>query len=56
MANAQKLLDLTGDVPVGLYETPVPKVRLGPADLVFANPCINMCLRLQTIYERVSRC
>ena len=27
LANAQKLLDLTGDIPIGIYETPVPKVR-----------------------------
>ena len=27
LANAQKLLDMTGDIPLGLYETPVPKVR-----------------------------
>jgi len=27
MANAQKLMDLTGETPLGLYETPVPKVR-----------------------------
>jgi 4-hydroxy-tetrahydrodipicolinate synthase len=27
IANAQRLLDLTGDIPVGTYETPVPRVR-----------------------------
>ena len=27
MNNCQKLMDLTGDLPLGLYETPVPKVR-----------------------------
>ena len=27
MANVQKLMDMTGDTPLGLYETPVPKVR-----------------------------
>ena len=27
LANAQKLLDLTGDIPIGIYETPIPKVR-----------------------------
>lgn len=27
LANVQTLMDLTGDVPLGLYETPVPKVR-----------------------------
>lgn len=27
LANAQKLMDLTGDIPLGLYETPVPKAR-----------------------------
>jgi 4-hydroxy-tetrahydrodipicolinate synthase len=32
MANCQKLMDLTGDLPLGLYETPVPKARnLTPA-------------------------
>lgn len=38
MANAQKLLDLTGDIPVGLYETPVPKVRLAYAHLYMSLP------------------
>lgn len=27
LANVQKLMDLTGDIPLGLYETPVPQVR-----------------------------
>lgn len=27
MNNCQKLMDLTGDIPLGLYETPIPKVR-----------------------------
>ena len=27
LANVQTLMDLTGDIPLGLYETPVPKVR-----------------------------
>lgn len=27
MNNCQKLMDLTGDLPLGLYETPIPKVR-----------------------------
>ena len=32
MANCQKLMDMTGDLPLGLYETPVPKARnLTPA-------------------------
>lgn len=32
LANCQKLMDLTGDLPLGLYETPVPKARnLTPA-------------------------
>ena len=25
--NCQKLMDMTGNLPLGLYETPVPKVR-----------------------------
>ena len=28
MANVEKLMDLTGDKPLGIYETPIPKVRL----------------------------
>ncbi|XP_011404617.2 PREDICTED: uncharacterized protein LOC105313135 isoform X1 [Amphimedon queenslandica] len=37
LSNAQKLLDLTGDIPVGIYETPIPKVRsLTPAMLKWA--------------------
>lgn len=32
LENCQKLMDMTGDIPLGLYETPVPKVRaLTPA-------------------------
>lgn len=32
MANCQKLMDMTGDIPLGLYETPIPKARhLTPA-------------------------
>ena len=32
MANCQKLMDMTGDLPLGLYETPIPKARhLTPA-------------------------
>ena len=32
MANCKKLMELTGDIPLGLYETPVPKARnLTPA-------------------------
>lgn len=27
LTNVQKLMDLTGDIPLGLYETPVPQVR-----------------------------
>ena len=28
MANVEKLMNLTGDKPLGFYETPIPKVRL----------------------------
>ena len=28
MANIEKLMNLTGDKPLGFYETPIPKVRL----------------------------
>ena len=35
LANAQKLLDKTGDIPLGLYETPVPKVRLDNSKKTF---------------------
>lgn len=32
MANCKKLMDSTGDLPLGLYETPIPKARnLTPA-------------------------
>ena len=32
MTNCKKLMELTGDIPLGLYETPVPKARhLTPA-------------------------
>ena len=27
LKNVRKLMDLTGDLPLGLYETPIPKVR-----------------------------
>lgn len=27
MDNVEKLMELTGDKPLGFYETPVPKVR-----------------------------
>ena len=27
LANVRKLMDLTGDLPLGLYETPLPQVR-----------------------------
>ena len=32
MANCKKLMEMTGNIPLGLYETPVPKVRYGFVD------------------------
>ena len=34
LANCQKLMDLTGNLPLGLYETPVPKARNLTPDMV----------------------
>lgn len=34
IANCQQLMDMTGNLPLGLYETPIPKVRNLTPDMV----------------------
>ena len=40
VANCKQLMALTGDIPLGFYETPVPQVRSALTSPTFVRNCM----------------